>query len=140
MLCLQIELNGKVVVTAGREDADNVSVSVTLLPSEKAFLILVDAVAPNNKGTHDYMLWEFPSLQQHDKLCVQVVESAQPSRSHVARAGDGIFDSTPQCGPVCALCGKTHLEVHQMVQCKRAFVCHECISDLSEKADDRPEG
>jgi hypothetical protein len=140
MLCLQIELNGKVVTIAGKENAENISASITLLPSKNVLLLLVDATAPNNKATHDYSLWDVPSLHQEDKLCIQVIESSHASHSYVARAGEGVLDSTPQEGPVCLLCGKTHLEVDSMVQCKRGFICHECISDLSETVNDHPEG
>jgi hypothetical protein len=130
VFCLQISVNGQVISTAGHPSAEGITAEVCLLPGTGEIGIGISGVAPMNSQGHDFLAWETPRLQLEDQVTIKVIESESPSEVSRPRAGEGAMEDSSQPGPVCFLCGKTHLEVDAMLSGRRGYVCKACIDDL----------
>jgi hypothetical protein len=140
MLCLQISINGRIVLTAGHDRAEHVTASVEVLPEDGAVALGVDGLACLETSSHDFLMWPAPAIRAGDEVSIRLVETDKPDRPSIARAGEGSIDEAPPAGPICAFCGKAHYEVQTMVASNRAYICGDCIELLyGEFAKGRPE-
>lgn len=140
MLCLQISINGRIVVTAGHDRAENLTACVDVLPEDRAVVLRAEALASLETSSHEFLMWPAPAITLGDEVCIRLVETNEPDQASIAKMGEGSIDEPSPEGPICAFCGKAHYEVHAMLSGKRAYICGDCIELLhSEYANGRSE-
>lgn len=61
LLCLQISVNGHVVLTAGHDRAESLTAHVEVLPQNRAVALSADALAALDTSSSEFLKWPTPA-------------------------------------------------------------------------------
>lgn len=137
MLCFEVWINGKKERVVGCKSAEEYGVYLSAYPnvSSDSVSMEMSGYAPSDQIYPDELRWGTAELQPDDEVLIKVVSAEAPDPATRSRYAEGQIDDPPKA-IICSNCGRTNLEVEQMITAQRITLCGECCRKFADFISD----
>lgn len=137
MLCFEVWINGKRERVVGLKSAEEYGVYLSAYPnvSPDSASVEMFGYRPSNQTYADELTWGVSELQPADEVLIRVVTTDAPDPPTISRYTEGQVDDSRKA-MICSNCGRSHLEVQQMITAQHIRLCGECCHKIAEFISD----
>jgi hypothetical protein len=140
MPCFEVWINGEKEQIVGFKSAEEYGVYLSAYPdvSSDSVSLEMSGYAPNDRTYPPYpdeLRWGSSELHPDDEVVIRVVRAEAPDSPTRTRYAEGQIDEPPNV-MICSNCGRSHLDVEQMITAQRITLCGECCRKFAEFISD----